>query len=140
MFAALLRFFGFSLLGISLLAISLIFVILALLIRILPRLLPFLRQGLRMFLLLSFRLYKVILERIAPCVFRSFGVDILNGHWRLAMCILLSLALGLFIPLFSKSPINGWLMGLTALHGLLVAMIWDDVENPEGIHLGARIL
>ena len=140
MFAALLRLFGFSLIGISLFVLSLVFIFLALLIRFLPRSFPFIRQGLRIFLILSYRFYKLSLIRIAPSIDRVCGLDILDGHWKLIVCTLLSLIFGLSIHLVTRTHVNVLLMGLAGLHGLSVALIWDELENPAGIHLGERIL
>ena len=140
MFAALLRFFGFSLIGVSLLVLSLATVILAVLIHFLPRSFPFIRQGLRIFLILSYRLYKLSLMRMAPGISRLFGVDLLEGHLRLVVCVLLSLFVGLSIQLVTRTHVNVLLMGIAGLHGLSVALIWDEIENPAGIHLGERIL
>jgi hypothetical protein len=140
MFAGILRLFGFSLLGICFLAVNLTLVVLVLLIRFLPRSFPWIRQGLRIFLIFSFRAYKFILVRMASGIKDAFGVDILNGNWRLVLCTIISLLLYLLILLLTWTQISGWLIGLSCLHGLLVALIWDEMEDPEGIHLGARLL
>jgi hypothetical protein len=140
MFAGILRIFGFSLLGICFLGVNLTLVFVVLLVRFLPRSFPWIRQGLRVFLIFSFRTYKFILVRMASGVKDAFGVDILTGHWRLVTCTTISLLLCLSILLLTRAQISGWPIGLSCLHGLFVALIWDEMEDPEGIHLGARLL
>jgi hypothetical protein len=115
------------------------FLSLAALFRLLPLLLRAFRLGLRGLLILSFRLYYLILSQLAPPIERQLGIDVLAGIPRVAATILLSLLLGCLLLLVVGANVTGWAIALFLVHGLFVGLTWDDIEAPGGIQLGVRI-
>src|SRR5688572_6678241 len=92
------------------------FLSLAALFRLLPLLLRAFRLGLRALLILSFRLYYLILGRLAPMVGRQLGIDILAGIPRVVASVLLSLLFGCLLLLVVGATVTGWGIGLLFLH------------------------
>ena len=130
------RLLGSVLAGVCLAALGLILSGLAALLRLLPRLT---RLGLRGFLILSFRLYHLLLTRVAPGVEQHLNVKVLAAPSRVVACFLLSLVLGLSFLLLTNLPVTGWGVGLSLLHGLAVGLAWDEIEKPGGLQLGVKI-
>lgn len=133
------RLFGNLIVTTCFLSLTFFFLSLAISIRLLPKLLPFLRTLLRWFLILSYRFYILILTRLAPILHSYLDIDLLNGMPRVAATLLLSLALGLLLHLLTDLPVSGWIIALLAIHGLVVGLAWDELENPEGFRLGVNI-
>ena len=117
----------------------LFFLSLAALLRFLPSLLALGARGLRGFFILSVRFYHLLLVRVAPFLHRRLGIDVLNGFTRLLATLLLSLVLGLSMLVLASFPVNEWSVGLLIIHGLLVGLIWDEIEEPRGLKLGVKI-
>ena len=108
-------------------------------IRVFPRLLNIIHRILRGFLILSYRLYHILLTILQPVVYGWFGVEILQGTFRWMFCLLFSLIIGL-IPIILLDPSWVlWVLIFWILHGLFVGLAWDDIENPEGIQLGNQM-
>ncbi len=135
----LLRLFDRVLVGTCLVSLSLVFLSLAALLRLLPRLLHLIGRCLRGLLILSFRLYRLLLTRIAPPLQRRLRVDILDGPARLIASVVLSLALGALVLVLSRFRVTAWSIVLWLLHGLFVGLAWDEIEEPGGLRLGAKI-
>ena len=133
------RFFGYVLVGTCLGSLSLVFFSVAGLFRLLPRLLHLIRLGLRGFLILSFRFYRLLLTSLAPIIQRHLNINILVGPLRVIGCLLFSLALGLLLLFLTKLPVTGWSVGFCFLHGLSVGLAWDEIETPRGLYLGVEI-
>lgn len=123
---------------ICLFSLAQVLIALALLLRFLPALVKFARLCLRGFLILSFRLYRLLLKPIAPVVQRYVGVDILSGMARVVATLLLSLVLGFVLLLVMQWPVAIWNIGLFALHGLLVGLAWDEMEHPSDLRMGVN--
>jgi len=121
------------------LSLILVLVSLAGLIRLLPALLPFARLGLRVFLVLSYRAYALILSRLAPDAKRGLGIDILSGFPRVVATGLLSLVVGLVFLALTRSPVTIWNAGLFLLHGLVVGWVWNGIEEPDDLLLGVKL-
>jgi hypothetical protein len=108
--------------------------------RLLPRFLAFTRILVRGILILSYRLYRLILLQLDGAIFQHLGVDLFTGLTRVVACILLSLFGGLLIAmLFELFDIIGWVIGVATIHGLVVSLTWDELEEPGGIQVGRRI-
>ena len=127
---------GRMLVGALLFGLILFFFSLASTVRLLPRLIEGIRRIVRTALILSFRFYRLILVRVRPALLEHLGVDILADHTRLVACLLLSLAFGLIPLVFISLANTAWILGASILHGLLVGLAWDDIENPGGVQLG----
>jgi hypothetical protein len=69
---------------------------------------------------------------------QGLDVDIEDGFPRAAACSLLSLGLGVILLLLIRGRVTGWGLGLCLLHGLAVALAWDEIEDPGGLQLGTR--
>ncbi len=120
-------------------SLNMIFLIVAAALRLLPSLLNVARRAIRIFMVLSFRLYSLILTNLAPLIGSYFGVNILTGYLRILSTIILSLTLGLLLSVLIGLPISGWSIGILATHGLFVGLAWDEVTKSEGFQLGVHI-
>jgi len=129
----------FRLVGTCLVSSSLVLLSIAALLRLLPQFLNLIRLLLRGLLILSFRFYHLLLTRLAPVIEERLNITILTGHLRLIASLLLSLILGLLLLLLIGSPVTGWSVGLSLLHGLAVGLAWDEIEKPGGLQLGVKI-
>ena len=116
--------------------LNMVILVLAGLLRMLPSFLRLLRQGIRVILLLSTRLYNLILGRAAPALDQHLGINVLNGLARIICTILLSLVIGLLFCFLIHIPINGLAIGVCILHGLVVGLVWDGISNRENLNLG----
>ncbi len=125
--------------GSCFLSITLFFLSLAASLRLLPQLLGFLFQLLRWFLILSYRLYAFIVERLADPAYRLFEIDLYAVFARLMITMLFSTSVGLTIHLLTDLPWSLWIIGTCALHGALVGLIWDKFLDPGGLMLGINI-
>ncbi len=139
MIGTILHLFGNLFIGICVSAISLLFVSLAITIRLLPKFLSFSRLCLRGFLILSFRLYKMILTPISNPLERMFNINILSNLPRVVATMMLSVTGYLFIVHLTKLNTPDWLIALAILHGLTVGVIWGGLMQPGGLQLGVDI-
>jgi hypothetical protein len=128
-----------GLMSVCCVSLSLVLLSFAGLLRLLPRFLAFIHLVLRCFLILSYRLYHLLLARTAPAIQQRLGFDVLVGHWRLVACLTLSLCLGLLFLVLTGLPVTGWGVGLSLLHGLAVGLAWDEIQAPGGLQLGVKI-
>ncbi len=135
----LLWLFQRALLGLCIFSLIQFFLSLAIVFRLLPHSLRAFRFALRGLTILSFRLYRLVLRRLAPFMNQWLGVDIVVGVPRVLACIALSVILGTTFVLVVGRGITGWMVTLFLVHGLLVGLTWDEIEAPGGIQLGVRI-
>jgi hypothetical protein len=115
------------------------FIILAFALRLLPTLLRLAGQCLRLFLFISYRFYRMLLTPLARLIRRRLSINIAAGLWRIAATTLLSLVLGLIIMVMTPLTVSVLSVSACLVHGLLVGVIWDDVEHPGALHLGAQV-
>ncbi len=115
-----------------------LFVGLAILVRLLPALVAGAQAVFQISLILSFRLYRLILEQIAPYA-EGYGVEISTGLGRIGTTIALSLAIGMGLWLLIGWQLSWLLVGALAIHGLIVGLAWDEIEKPGGLQMGVRI-
>lgn len=120
---------------------SLIFVFMSLggLLRLLPRLLRLLFSLLRALLILSFRLYALLISQLSPLFEHLFHVSLRQGLGRLLACLTFSLVLGLIGLWLFGLPIAWWHIGLLLLHGVTVSLVWEEIQKPGSLQLGERI-
>jgi hypothetical protein len=129
----------FRLVGICLASLSLVFFGIAALLRLFPQFLRLLRLGLRGFLILSFRLYHLLLTPVAYIFQHFLDIDIFASPIRVIASLLLSMVLGWLFTLLAEVPVVGWEIVLFILHGLFVGLAWDEIGDPAGLQLGVKI-
>ena len=139
MIGLLFRIFEHALMGTCLTSISIVFFSLATLLRLLPRFFVFLWFCLRGLLILSFRLYHLIISRTNPFIQIHLGVNILAGIPHLLFCVLLSTTIWVLILLLTWFSLPIWSITLPILHGLTLGLFWDEFEKPGGLRLGIKI-
>ena len=120
-------------------SLNMIILVLAGLLRMLPSFLRSLRGLIRFIMILSTRLYHLILTRAAPALNQHLGVDILKGFARIITTILLSLGIGLLIFYLLRLPINGLTVGICILHGVVVGLAWDGISSRGNLNLGDHL-
>lgn len=125
--------------GAVLVSLTALLLSLASLVRVFPWLLRMAQRLLRALLILSYRLYRLILVSMREFVLATLHLDVLRGVPRLALCALLSVTFGLIVIMLTNTPLVGWVLGAFGLHGLIVGLAWDDIEHPGGIRLGRRL-
>ncbi len=111
----------------------------AALFRFLPALLSLARYLTRLLFVCSFRLYRQILKWVAPLLRRQFNIDVLDGWARLAATVLLSLVFVLGALLLLQISVSVWSIVPTALHGLIVGLLWDDLVQPGELQMGIKL-
>jgi hypothetical protein len=116
-----------------------VFIILAFALRLVPTILRWAGDALRVFLMLSYRAYQFLLLPIARWVQSAFGINLLVGLWRVVTVTALSLLIGLVIIAVTPLVISLPALGVCLAHGLLVGLIWDEAEHLGHLHLGARL-
>jgi hypothetical protein len=115
------------------------FIAFALLLRFLPATAKFARVCLRGMVILSFRLYRLVLTPLAPFIQHYTGLDILSGLARVVATTLLSLGQGLVLLVVLHGPMALWSIGLFIVHGLVIGLAWDELEQPGDLQMGAHI-
>lgn len=116
-----------------------VFIVLAFALRLIPTLLRFAGACVQLFLVVSYRFYRMLLTPVADFVRAAVGIDVLAGLWRIAATVFLSLAVGLLIIAVTPLVVSVPAVVICFLHGLLVGIIWDEAEHPGNLHLGARL-
>lgn len=127
MWAILSRLFTNMLLAGCCFSLTFLFFSLAITFRLLPKLLPFLRNGLRWFLILSARFYALVLGQA------SEGIT-----WVLTTS-LLSIGIGVLLSWLASKSVHTWVVILSAIHGITIGLAWDNLLDPGGLHLGMDI-
>jgi hypothetical protein len=112
---------------------------LASLLGLFPAFARFVRACFRATLILSYRLYALVLRTLAPHIARWLGVDLQLGWPRLVATVLLSLCIGGVILLLTPLTATAISVGLIIAHGLAVGLAWDEIAMPGGLQLGARL-
>lgn len=125
--------------GSCFLSITLFFLSLAISLRLLPKLLEFIFRVLRWFMITSYRLYALILERLAEPIYRLFEVDLYAVFARFLVATFLSTLIGLSIHLLTNLTWSHWITVAFTIHGALVGLIWDQFLDPGGLILGVKL-
>ena len=132
-------FFIRTLFSICLLSASMCFVGLALLVRSIPALAELCANIVRFLLKWSFRLYRRILIVLDPYIQGYLGRSALELPVRIIFCLILSNGLGCIISLLLHLHISWVALLLFSLHGMLIAGLWTDFFEPQGLHIGERL-
>ena len=125
--------------GGCLLAMNFVFMFLFGLLRNLPEILRGARAVLREILILTYRMYRPLLERLEPFGQRHLGIQIATGPLRTLATSLLSLFVLLALLLILRWRITLVPSLLALLHGATVGLLWDELERPDGMRTGERI-
>ena len=119
--------------------VSLLMSILTLLVQYLPLIVKLLVEVFRGFLRLSLHAYRFIVEMVSPTIQNWTGLDLTQGIWRIVATTLLSLALGFLLIWVFQWKLNAWILGIAAVHGLLVGLAWGVGTGDsliDGLNLG----
>jgi len=128
-----------SILGTCMFTIAWLFLSLGILVRLLPRIWGLFRRVVRGMIILSFRLYFLILTHLAPFFDRRLGQNILSGLPRVCATTALSLLLGLPLLMVATGGVPGLGLVLLIIHGASVGLAWDEIHTPGDLQLGAKI-
>jgi len=107
--------------------------------RLFPPLGSFLRAVLVAFLVVSARFYYLLITALTPSIKRWLDINVLEGLWRPAATMVLSLAIGSLVLL-----LVGWGVGILsllclAIHGLLVGLLWDELMDDASLQMGVKM-
>ena len=109
------------------------------LLRNLPAILRAARQTLREILILSYRVYKPVIAHLQPITNRYLGIQIGKTPIRILATGLISLLILLGIDLVLGWSVSIFFSVLAILHGAVVGLLWDDLEQTEGQRMGENI-
>ena len=109
------------------------------LLRNLPEILRSARHALREFLILTYRAYKPIVNRLQPIAQRLLHLEIGKTPLRVIATGIISLLLLLVFDLVVGWPISLLLSVLAILHGTTVGLLWDDLDHADGLQTGERL-
>lgn len=111
----------------------------ALLIRSIPVIAEILGHILRFVLRWSYRIYNRLFSSFNPTARGQLGIDITEMPYRMIFSILFSIILGLLIVLVLGIRFSWLFMIGFGLHGAMVAWLWTDFFEPQGLHIGEDI-
>jgi hypothetical protein len=111
----------------------------ALLIRSIPAFAELLGHILRFVLRWSYRVYNRLFLSLNPSVQNQLGIDITEMPYRMILSIMISIILGLLIVLILRIHFYWLFMIGFGLHGAMVAWLWTDFFEPQGLHIGENI-
>jgi|GEM_PF-2369553 len=133
------RVFGSILLGFFLSATSILILGFFGLLRNLPMIVNLALRFLNWFVRTTYRFYMTILNYIRPFVGEYFSLDILNRFPRIVASVLMSLGMFFLFYWISEIHLTIFTIGLALLHGLFIGIVWDEIIQPDGLHLGENI-
>jgi hypothetical protein len=128
--------FEYMFAGGCLLAMNFVFMFLFGLLRNLPAILRAGREVLREILILTYRLYRPLIARAQPVTHRHLGIDIGRPPMRVIAAAFLSLLIMLGFDLVLRWPVSVFWSVLAVLHGSAVGLIWDGLEQADGLRMG----
>jgi hypothetical protein len=111
----------------------------ALLIRSIPAIAEMLGHSLRFVLRRSYRIYNRLFLSCNPTIQHQLGINITDIPYRMIFSILISIILGLLIVLVLGIRFSWLFMIGFGLHGAIVAWLWTDFFEPQGLHIGENI-
>jgi len=131
--------FEYMFAGGCLLAMNFVWMFLFGLLRNLPALLKAAREGLREFLILTYRAYKPIVAHLQPVTQRYLGIQIGGAPARVLCTAALSLLVLLVIDLLLRWRVSVFFSALAILHGAIVGFLWDELDQGAEFRTGERI-
>ena len=136
---AMFRIFDTFLLGICILCVNILVVVVGTITGWLPAILQWLGRLIRQFFTLSYEAYSHLFTWLAPIIQEVFRLDIYQIWIRLFASVLISPCIvGVVVLLLDwRYPI--WLVVLAVLHGLVVGLRWDSLDETSPFRLGVDI-
>jgi len=128
--------FEYMFAGGCLLAMNFVFMFLFGLLRNLPALLRAGREVLRETLIMTYRLYRPVITHAQAVTHRLLGIDIGRSPMRVIATALLSLLIMLGFDLVLRWRVSVFWSVLAVLHGSAVGLIWDGLEQADGLRTG----
>jgi hypothetical protein len=122
-----------------LLAMNFVFMFLFGLLRNLPAILRAAREALREILILTYRMYRPFIAYAQAVTHRHLGIDIGRPPMRVIAAGLLSLLIMLGFDLVLGWRVSPFWSVLAFLHGSAVGLIWDELEQTDGLRTGETI-
>ncbi len=125
--------------GSCLFSLSIFFLSASLIVRSLPTLIRLFFQALRGILMISYRLYLLILKHIEPEFKRQFGILVMDRVPRVFLSIVLSNLIGLIFCLIFHWHVTLWIIAILSMHGLFIGYAWSAFFEQPGIRMGERL-
>lgn len=122
-----------------LLAANFVFMFLLGLLRNLPAILRAARLAAREILILTYRLYRPVIIGSQAAIHRSLGIDIGRPPMRVVASAVLSLLLMLLFDLILRWRVSLFWSVLAILHGSIAGLMWDGLEQADGLRMGETI-
>jgi hypothetical protein len=119
-----------------LLAMNFVFMFLFGLLRNLPAILRAGREVLREILILTYQLYGPVIAIAQPVAHRHLGIDIGRPPMRVIAAGILSVLIMLGFDLILRWRVTVFWSALAVLHGSAVGLIWDGLEQADGLRMG----
>ncbi len=130
---------GFLLVGTCFLGMNFVLMLLFGFLRNLPNLLTVARRVFRELLFWTLQLYRPILKAADPLLQTYLGMDCRNAYLRVAATSTLSLILFVTIFLLAGWHISWLSVVMAGSHGFVAGLVWDDIENPDGLRIGESL-
>lgn len=131
--------FEYMCVGGFLLAMTFFMMFLFGLLRNFPAILSASRQVLREILIMSYRIYKAIIAYLQPVINRYLGIQIGKTPMRILVTGLISLLILLAFDLVVGWRVSLFFSVLAILHGFVVGLLWDELDQAEGQRMGENI-
>jgi len=125
--------------AICLMGINMILMFVFGLLRNFPAILQAARHLVREILILSYKVYRPLLVQLQPVAHRYLGLDATKTPIRMLAAALLSFLLLLIFYLALGRRISIFVSFLAILHGGLVGLLWDELEQTDGLRTGEKI-
>jgi hypothetical protein len=125
--------------AICLMGINMILMFVFGLLRNLPAILQAIRHFVRELLILSYKVYRPLFAQLQPVAHRYLGLDATKTPIRMLAAAFLSFLLLLIFYLALGWRISVFVGVLAILHGGLVGLLWDELEQTDGLRTGERI-
>lgn len=129
----------YMIVGSILMSINLFMTILFGLIRNLPTILRAARQALRESLIWAYKLDRPILAAIQPLLYQLFKINLAGPLLRTITTALFSLLVLLGFDLVLRWRVMVFFVVLAILHGVIVGLLWDELEQTDHLRTGEKI-
>ena len=131
--------FEFLIVGLIMMTMNLFMTIVLSILRNLPAILRAMRQALRESLIWAYKLYHPIIATIQPLMVQRFGINLARPLLRTITTSLFSLLLLLGFDLILRWRVMVFFVVLAILHGLVVGLLWDELEQTDHLRTGEKI-
>jgi len=125
--------------GSCLFSLSVLFLSVSLIVRSLPTLIRLFLRALRAVLMISYRLYTLVLKRIQPEFKKQLGIRVMDRVPRIFLSMALSNLIGMVLCLVFHWHVTLWIIAILCMHGLFIGYAWSDFFEQPGIRMGERL-